>query len=291
MMDCHIHMALDGADWRAAARRHRDGPDEGWIRATLETYRQRGFTYLRDGGDKWGVSRRTAKLAREYGIAYTTPLYPLSKAGHYGAFLGPQFADEGEYVRHVRFVRENGGDFIKLMVSGIMDFDHPGALTEESLPPHKIRALIRIAHEEGMAVMVHANGNPAVEAAAQAQAESIEHGGCIDHDGVTAMLENRVVWVPTLSAVANLRGTGRFREEGVEVTLERAMENLAFFAGGESAAVAPGSDAGAWAVPHGGVTETALLRQALGSRAERLLAAGEAEIRRRFTGSPVNSSA
>ena len=63
LADCHIHMVLDGENWRAAIGRHREGPDERYIRRTLEVYRDRGFTYLRDGGDKWGVGLRAREMA------------------------------------------------------------------------------------------------------------------------------------------------------------------------------------------------------------------------------------
>ena len=48
--------------------------------------------------------------------------------------------------------------------------------------------------------------------------------------------------------------------------------------------LAPGSDAGAWAVPHGkgGLDEQHWLREALGSDADAVLERGAAEIRKRF---------
>ena len=61
--DCHIHMVLDGADWKTAIAAHRNGPDESLIRARLARYRDLGFTYLRDGGDRWGVGARARELA------------------------------------------------------------------------------------------------------------------------------------------------------------------------------------------------------------------------------------
>ena len=54
-VDCHIHMVLDGENWKAAIARHSGGVAEDWVRRILETYRGLGFTYLRDGGDRWGV--------------------------------------------------------------------------------------------------------------------------------------------------------------------------------------------------------------------------------------------
>ena len=63
LSDCHIHMVLDGVYWKDAIARHREGVREDWVRRTLSAYRQRGITYLRDGGDRWGVCTRAARLA------------------------------------------------------------------------------------------------------------------------------------------------------------------------------------------------------------------------------------
>ena len=261
MVDCHMHMILDGFDWKAAIRRHAQGPDEKWIREILKEYQRLGFTYLRDGGDRWGAGKKARELAPEYGIRYRTPLANLCKAGHYGAFIGEKYADFKEYTALVRKARADGADFIKIMISGLMDFDRFGVLTEEGLPPEEIRELIHIAHEEGFAVMAHANGARTAEAAAIAGIDSIEHGAYLDTDALCAMKENGTVWVPTLSTIGNLRGKGRFHEDAVQAILESALENVAAFArmGG---LVALGSDAGAWAVPHGSLSERQLLEQA-----------------------------
>ena len=88
MVDCHMHMVLDGENWRSAIFRHSQSPQEGWVRSVLQAYKAAGFTWLRDGGDRWGVGALARKLAPEYGITYRTPLAPLCKAGHYGAFIG-----------------------------------------------------------------------------------------------------------------------------------------------------------------------------------------------------------
>ena len=86
--DCHMLMILDGVDWRAAIARHQKGPDEEFLRRCLKAYQDRGFTYLRDGGDRWGVGKRARELAPEYGITYRSPLANLCKRGHYGSFIG-----------------------------------------------------------------------------------------------------------------------------------------------------------------------------------------------------------
>ena len=281
LWDCHMHMVLDGMDWRGAIGRHKDAPQEDWIRGVLQEYARQGFGYLRDGGDRWGVGAKARELSGEYGIVYKTPLSPLCRRGHYGSFIGTAYSDLREYAALVRRQRELGADFIKIMISGLMDFDRFGVLTEEGLDKEEIRELVHIAHEEGFAVMAHANGARTVEAAAAAGVDSVEHGAYLDAEALHAMAESGTIWVPTLSTIGNLRGKGRFREEAVEAILESALENVRAFAdmGG---LLAPGTDAGAWAVPHGAQSEYALMEQALGKDAQEILARGAKEIVKRF---------
>ena len=279
--DCHMHMVLDGVEWKNAIRRHSGTIQEDWIRRQLETYQKLGFGYLRDGGDRWGVGAKARELAKEYGITYRTPLANLCKKGHYGGFIGETYADFREYRQLVQKARADGADFIKIMISGLMDFDRFGVLSEAGMPPEEIRELIRIAHEEGFSVMAHANGARTVEAAAEAGVDSVEHGAYLDEAALAAMKEMGTVWVPTLSTVGNLRGTGRFSERDVQAILESAMENVRSFAG-MGGLIAPGTDAGAWAVPHGSLTEFELMEEALGKDAEAVLEKGIREIVRKF---------
>lgn len=279
--DCHMHMVLDGVDWKAAIARHKDTPDEAFIHKVLQTYADLGYTYLRDGGDRWGAGKTARRIASQYGITYRTPLSPLCKAGHYGAFIGETYENVKEYAALVKKMGAQGCDFIKIMISGLMDFDRFGVLTEDGLPAQEIRELIHIAHEEGFAVMAHCNGARTAEAAALSGVDSIEHGAYLDHSALQAMAECGTVWVPTLSTIGNLRGKGRFSEDAVTRIFESAMENCAVFAslGG---LIAPGTDAGAWCVPHGSNTEETYLTDILGKQADIILQRGIAAIQERF---------
>ncbi len=261
LADCHMHMILDGVDWKQAIDRHRKTPDDGFIRKVLSTYRELGYTYLRDGGDRWGAGRRARELAGEYGITYRTPLSPLCKMGHYGMFIGTGFENLQEYRDLVVKTRHAGGDFIKIMISGLMDFCSFGVLTQEGLPREEIREMIHIAHQEGMAVMAHANGADTVLFAAEAGVDSVEHGAYLHEEALWAMKEAAAVWVPTISTVGNLLGKGRFPDKETERILDSFLANIARFRvlGG---LLAPGTDAGAWAVPHGSRTEEAWLARA-----------------------------
>ena len=279
--DCHMHMILDGLDWRSAIDRHRNGPEEGFIRRVLSSYAREGFVYLRDGGDRWGAGKRARELATEYGITYRTPLAPLCRKGHYGAFIGLTYNNYIEYRDLIALQRSRGADFVKIMISGLMDFDRFGVLTDTPREPEEIRELIHIAHEEGFSVMAHANGARTVEAAAVAGVDSVEHGAYLDEAALQAMAENGTIWVPTLSTIGNLRGKGRFDEAAVQQILESAMQNVAAFAS-MGGLLAPGTDAGAWAVPHGCLSEYELLTQALGTDTQAILDRGIRAVVEKF---------
>ena len=154
-------------------------------------------------------------------------------------------------------------------------------LTEPGFPAEEIRELSHIAHEEGFSVMAHCNGASAAIAAAESGVDSIEHGAYLNGEALHAMKENGCIWCPTLSTIGNLRGKGRFDESAVCAILETAMENVSAFArlGG---ILAPGTDAGAWAVPHGSLTEFELLRQCLSEDTDAILAHGTQAVMDRF---------
>ena len=281
--DCHMHMILDGVYYRAAIDAQRERPDEPLIRERLSAYRAAGITFLRDGGDAWGVGAFAAKLAPEYGIDYRTPVFPIHKNGRYGGFIGRGYDSRREYAALVAEAKAAGADFIKIMISGLMDFDRYGVITGEPLPPEEIAELIRIAHGEGMSVMAHANGAATVRAAAAAGVDSVEHGAYLDGEALAAMAGNQTIWTPTISTVGNLIGEGRYPDAVLKPLFELHAENIRAFAA-MGGIIAPGSDAGAYAVPHvrGAQDEHRYLTEILGAGAAPMLEAGVREIMKRF---------
>ena len=281
--DCHIHMVLDGVYYRAAIDAHKGHVRDDLIRAILEKYARAGITYLRDGGDAFGVCQRARALAPEYGIEYRIPCFPICMKGRYGEFIGRTFETMADYRALVAEVAGNGGDFIKIMVSGLMDFDRYGVVTSTPLTSGQIREMIDIAHGEGFSVMAHVNGAETIRAALEAGVDSVEHGAYMDDDTVRAMAQSGAVWVPTLATVGNLIGNGRYPDAVLTRILEGQLRNVAQCArlGG---CIALGSDAGAYCVCHADAVkdEYDLLRRALDVETDALLAAGEAQIRDRF---------
>ncbi len=283
MEDLHIHMILDGVDWKAAIGAQKLQPDDALIRARLADYSVRGVTLLRDGGDAWGVCLRARALAGEYGIDYRSPAFPIYQKGHYGAFIGRGFSDWTEYARLLDAAEEKQADFVKLMISGLIDFNVYGRLTEAGPEPADIRKMIRLARERGFAVMVHANGDAAVQAALEAGAASVEHGAYLSRETLLRLAETETVWVPTLATIANLIGCGRHPDEVLRLLLAAQQESIAF-AAAHGASIGSGSDAGAYRVFHGqaALDERGYLTAALGTAAERTLSYAAGQIERKF---------
>ena len=281
----HMHIFMNGVNYKKAVQKLMNGVDENVIRENFTCYQKRGITWLRDGGDCYGTSKRAKEIAKEYGIIYRTPIFAIHKAGHYGAIVGRSFSDWKEYHQLVCEVRKQGGNFIKIMISGIMDFDN-GGLTEESLSVNEIKEIIYIAHEEGFPVMIHANGSQAVKTAVLEGADSIEHGNFCDEETLLALAEQDTIWVPTIVTVKNLLGDGRFPEKVIQSIWEGQQKNLRF-AYEHGVKLALGSDAGAYRVLHGQglLDEYAVFKEILedyDTNWETKILAGDAKLKAKF---------
>ena len=281
--DCHMHMVLDGVYYRAAIDHHKGHVDENMIRDRLKAYKDAGITYLRDGGDAFGVAVKAAQIAPEYGIEYRTPVTPICLKGRYGEFIGRAFETIKDYRALVEEVNQNGADFIKLMISGLMDFDNFGVITSTPLEFDLLKEMVHIAHEEGFSVMAHANGAETIIKGIEAGIDSIEHGAYMNDEAVSAVAESGITWVPTLVTIGNLIGDGRFPDDVLKPLLALQQSNITKCAslGGK---IALGSDNGAYRVMHvqGTMDEYDLLKAAIGKNTDDVLSEGEKEIRRRF---------
>ena len=248
--ECHGHMFMNGTNYPKAVEMHQKRVDREDVRRKLETYRELGISFFRDGGDTMGVSEYARSIAPEYGIDYRTPVFAIHKNGHYGKIVGLGFDTMKEYHQLVRKARECRSDFIKVMFSGILDFGTDGGITGEPLKREEIHEMIHIAHEEGFAVMAHVNGARTIQNAVESGVDSVEHGNFMDEECLQALSESDAVLVPTFVTIHNLLGSGRFDDavirrlqEQQEICLKRAFEL--------NVKVALGSDAGAYRVLHG----------------------------------------
>lgn len=276
---------MNGEDYRRAKARYSKGVDRAEVEARLRAYAAAGIVFYRDGGDPYGAGRYAKRIAARLGVDVRTPVFAIHKIGHYGSIVGKGFDTIARYHALVLEAAVQGADFIKIMASGILDFDAEGAVTGEALERSLIREMIHIAHEEGFAVMVHVNGDRPALDCIEAGADSIEHGNFMEEETLCALAGSRTVWVPTIATLGNLIGDGRYPDRTLRSLYER-QEAAIRRAGHLGAKIAAGSDAGAYRVPHvtGTMDEQRSLLRILGGtqEAERRLAGAEEEIRLRF---------
>lgn len=279
--ECHGHIFMDGHNYKAAMELHRGGVVRDVIDARLRALSDNGVTYYRDGGDILGASLYARSAAADYGIEYRTCVFGIHKRGSYGGIVGHAFSDTAEYLELVREAKRQGADFIKLMISGIMDFKTFGGLTGSGLDAKETAELIHIAHGEGFRVMSHTNGADRIKAALEAGVDSIEHGYFMDGDCLSLLADCGAVWVPTLSACPGFIGREGFGEGVAQANLDHQMQCLRT-ASKLGVLIAAGSDAGAFGVPPdtGINMEHELLARAGLTREE--IERGDRAVRERF---------
>ena len=252
--ECHAHLIMDGLNYRRAVDLHADGVKDKVIQSRFRLYQELGILFVRDGGDAGMVSKRAKELSGEYGIDYRTPVFAIHRNGHYGGIVGCGFDTLREYHQKVMDAKALGADFIKIMTTGILDFNDHGKITGQPLDKKEVKEMVHIAHEEGFAVMSHTNGCYGVQAAVEAGVDSIEHGNYMDDETISMLADSESVWVPTLVTVRNLKGCGRF-EDTILASIIKAGEQNLKKAFEKKVHVAVGSDAGAFKVLHGKGTE------------------------------------
>ncbi|MBR6800453.1 MAG: amidohydrolase family protein [Eubacteriaceae bacterium] len=250
--DNHIHLILDGKNYKEAVKRHENGPDENYIRSVFEGYKQRGVKYLRDGGDNMGVGIYAKHIAHEYGISYLSPDFALHKKGYYGDILGKSFEDEKDLEKRLDELEKSGADFVKIMASGIMNFSDYGAFDGGMIGEDEIRRYIGRIKARSFPVMVHVNSDASVRAAVLSGADSIEHGFFMEKETIHLLAEHECVWVPTICAVGNLVNNKNMRgadRNVLENTVKKQIENVTY-AINIGCRVALGTDAGSYGVSH-----------------------------------------
>ena len=264
--ELHEHVIMDAVNYRKAMDRHKDGVDKEYVRSVLETYKKYDITFIRDGGDFAGVGEYAKTIAPEYGIEYITPIFALHHKGYYGSVVGFPYSTYKEFEDYVKQIKRRGGDFVKIMTTGLLDFGVYGVITEGALTVSEIKELVNIAHGEGFAVMSHTNGAQNVKNAVEGGVDSVEHGSYMDDDAIAYLAQSGTLWVPTIATQINLLRTERYPHDVVKKISDEDFGNIvkAIKLG---ANVGVGSDAGAYAVPHGSGTmdEYDYIRKAAGN--------------------------
>lgn len=283
LVDCHVHLALDGRDF-AASRKQWDNQENvlKLVEANLFATLERGITAVRDGGDlalAGLAARDTISAGRPPGPLVLACGHALRRQGKYGSFLGPGLTP-AELETAVDRLAGRGVDQIKVLISGIVSFREYRRVGGPQFSAGELVRIVHRAHGHGLNVMAHASGDEAVRLAVEAGVDSIEHGYFASRETLAQMAARGIPWVPTVIPVAGQLKEGLCAQyspaekEVIRQTYRHQLQQIGL-ARQAGVMLGVGTDAGATGVPHGReyLNELLLYREAGLTPAETLLAA------------------
>jgi imidazolonepropionase-like amidohydrolase len=206
LVDAHVHLFLDGAPTDGPTRSaHLKQPLQDLTEAARRSARQAlecGVTLVRDAGDRHGINnciREEARTADDLARVRSGGL-GVKRPKRYGAFMAADVENEAAIRESVtRLAEEN--DEIKLILTGIIDFD-AGAVTDEpQFDLDSTRLVVETAKAKGRRTFAHCSGEKGLAIAARAGIGSIEHGFFMNRETLAVMRDNQVAWTPTFCPV------------------------------------------------------------------------------------------
>ncbi|MPW26606.1 amidohydrolase family protein [Alkalibaculum sp. M08DMB] len=255
-IEAHMHISLNGEN--ASNFRNKIVQDntiaEQLIRQNIIAYKSRGILAIRDGGDPINLSHIARRVAQEEGIIYKTPIHAIYKKGQYGSFIGKGIHDTSDFKVVMGEIEKYKPDFIKIPVTGMMNFDQYGEVGEIAFSEDELNYMVKYAKDKNLPVMVHVNSRIGVQRAIQAGVDTIEHGYYMEEEELHAMKESNIIWVPTLAPLGNIIYSKDERYKSQIKIIRKIFEeqcNTVLKAYSIGVKLAVGSDAGAYKVCHG----------------------------------------
>jgi imidazolonepropionase-like amidohydrolase len=298
LIEAHAHLFLDGAPIDSREREQYLQREADWMLARARARWPRillsGVATVRDAGDKYGVGLALAAEARQRlgELALTpwidSPGAAIHHRGRYGSFMGEPIEDYATPAQCVAARVAAGADRIKLLVSGIINFNAGRVTAPPQMPISEVAALVDAARHHGRQTFAHASGADGVEHAIEGGVTTVEHGFFITADQLARMRDRQIAWVPTFAPVQlqiDHAGILGWSNEVVRL-LQRIIEGhqqMLCRAHEMGVRIVAGSDAGSCGVPHGigflqelchmeraGLPALSVLRSATGASAETL---------------------
>lgn len=275
LVEGHAHLFLNGGELDTAVRsaylksRFDNMVEVG--RKNLQQAAEAGVTLIRDAGDRFGVNHFIrAEVASSGG-----PLPRVRSAGlgvrgprGYGAFMAREVGDLSRVSEVIGELVE-GSDDIKVILTGIIDFEAGAVKGAPQFDFDDCRKIVETAHSAGRKTFAHCSGLDGLAIAIEAGIDSIEHGFFMNEEMLVAMAEKQIAWVPTFSPVdfqwrsPQWCGWDSETQGKLRGILDQHSRQVAL-AAELGVPLVCGSDAGSHGVPHGSslIDEVEFLSQA-----------------------------
>jgi imidazolonepropionase-like amidohydrolase len=284
LIDCHVHLFLEGiSDVKIRQQRWKETSDLTLLRAreNLKRALSKGVTTVRDLGGPYGISsimQQAIKKKIFAGPRILTCNRAISITGGHFHYAGGREADgPAEIIKAVREQIKAGAECIKLMMTGMVNFQTENAGIIE-LTAEETQAAVTESRRFHCPVSVHANGIQGVRQALTAGVQTIEHGALLDEATIDLLSQSTIYWTPTLTPFLQMlnyskkHNTPALPKDGLErvYTAHSKAVKRGIAAG---AKIIAGTDAGALGVQHGDIWQEIALFVSLGMQPLQAIAA------------------
>jgi len=169
-----------------------------------------GVTTIRDMGGKDGIDlglRQAIDSGLIPGPRMLVSGRLICMTGGHGWQLGQEANGPDEVRRAAREQIKVGADIVKLMATGgvMTPGVQPGS---EQFTEEEMRAGVEEAHKAGKKTATHAMGTQGILNALRAGIDSIEHGVYLNEEAVALMVERKIPFIPTISALYHIETKG-----------------------------------------------------------------------------------
>jgi imidazolonepropionase-like amidohydrolase len=232
---CHLTVATD-----------EQGPylgDAVLASERLRALARSGVTVVRDVGGR-------REITLPLGTDRSTGQPQILAAGRFFAPAHRYFprmhapVDPTDLLAEVEREMDDGAQWIKL-IGDFPAVDGDGALVRDSTDvtyhPTLVREVVEAAHRRGARVAVHTNST-VVSALIAAGIDSVEHGGALTPDDITALGARGGAWTPTLEAAIGTVPPGAAARSGWRAARSQELSELLPWAVQQGVRVLAGSD-------------------------------------------------
>ncbi|MFN8521595.1 MAG: amidohydrolase family protein [Chloroflexota bacterium] len=192
LWDAHIHLGATVPPWEHHFRNESEAHYAFRCVRKAQDNLHLGITALRTMGDRFNADIEL-KRAINSGVIVGPRLWVAGDVG-----WSRQEAGEDTFRLRARERLRQGADHIKLFATGGIAWPAE-TITHTISSTGELRAAIEEAHRWRKPATVHAIGDEGVRMAAEAGADSVEHGFVLGLDGIKAMAEHGTIFSPQLT--------------------------------------------------------------------------------------------
>jgi imidazolonepropionase-like amidohydrolase len=196
LWDVHVHLGSLVPPWERGGREESEGSYAFRCVRKAQDILRAGITSIRTAGDRFDTDLQL-RAAIDAGTLVGPRIFASGDSSWSRGAAG-----EDEYRRRARQLLWKGADHIKLFASGAIAAPVAKTIGHRICTPGELRAAIEEAHRWDKPAQVHAIGDEAVLMAAEAGADSVEHGFIMGEAGIAAMVKHGTVYSPQLAVTA-----------------------------------------------------------------------------------------